>query len=274
MYIVDQNILQCHNSLFGLLGPAYSFKCLLSPLVLVHLWRTYNLPVLLSGLPALPVRPSNAKALSLFHNKTHRGFLKLSSSSPIPSLYFLLGELPVEAQLHIDTLTLFHNVWSNPDSTVHKLVKYILMMSNSNSTTWSNHVQLLCMKYGLPGPLSLMETGTAWQKSRWKCLVKTKVIVFHENELRRQSLSNSKMEYCNTQLSGLSGRPHPALLNVHTTQDAKKLRHHLKFLTGDFLTGERLALNQPNLDPACKLCKAPVESTEHVLVACGATAEI
>ena len=148
------------------------------------------------------------------------------------------------------------------------------MMSNSNSTTWSNHIQLLCQKYGLPGPLSLMEKGTAWTKSSWKCLVKTKVTVFYENELRKQSLSNSKMNLLNTQLSGLSGRPHPALRNIRTTQDAKKLRHHLKFLTGDYITAERLALNQPNLDPACKLCQATVESTEHVLVACRATAEI
>ena len=65
---VDQNIQQCRNSLFALLGPAYSFKCLLSPLVQVHLWRIYNLPVLLSGLPALP---ANVKALYLFQKKRH-----------------------------------------------------------------------------------------------------------------------------------------------------------------------------------------------------------
>ena len=82
------------------------------------------------------------------------------------------------------------------------------------------------------------------------------------------------MKYLNVELCGLSGRPHPALLNIITTQDAKKLRHHLKFLTGDYITAEMLALEQPNLNPACKLCHAPVESTEHVLVTCKATAEI
>ena len=271
---VDQNILQCRKSLFGLLGPAYSYKCQLSPVVQVHLWRTYNLPVLTSGLSALPVRPSNIKALTIFHNKTLRGFLKLSSSSPIPSLHFLLGELPMEAHIHIDTLTLFHNVWANPDSTVHALVKYILKMCSSNSTTWSNHIQILCQKYDLPSPLALMENGALWSKSTWKCHVHTKVTIFYENELRRKSQTNSKMKYLNVELCGLSGRPNPALLNIITTQDAKKLRHHLKFLTGDYITAEMLALEQPNLNPACKLCHAPVESTEHVLVTCKATAEI
>ena len=98
--------------------------------------------------------------------------------------------------------------------------------------------------------------------------------VLHENELRKKSLTNSKMKYLNVQLSGLNGRAHPSLLHINTTQDARKLRPHLKFLAGDFLSGERLALDQPNLSPACKLCCAPIESSEHILTACRATADI
>ena len=144
-------------------------------------------------------------------------------------------------------------------------------MSNSNSTTWSNHIRILCQKYALPNPLELLE-NSAWAKADWKSLITTKVTIFHESTMRR--MPNSKLTYLNVQLLGLSGRPHPALLNILNTQDAKKLRHHLKFLTGDFLTGERLAIDQPNLDPACKLCSAPVESIEHVLVSCRATSEV
>ena len=67
---IDQNIEKCRRSLFALLGPAFSFKCLLSPVVQTHLWRTYSLPVLLSGLPALPIRLANIKPLSIFHHKS------------------------------------------------------------------------------------------------------------------------------------------------------------------------------------------------------------
>ena len=271
---VDQNIQKCRKSLFGLLGPAYAYKCLLSPTVQVHLWKIYNQPVLLSGLAALPLRPPDIRALSIFQNKTLRGFLKLSNSSPIPGLFFLLGELPIEALVHIETLTLFHNIWANPETTIHNLVKYILKMASTSSTTWSNHLQILCIKYGLPSPLFLMENEAPWPKETWKSLVKTKVTIYFEKSLRRQSIPNSKMKYLNIELSGLSGRPHPALHNILTTQDARKLRHHLKFLTGDILTAERLALDQPHLDPSCKLCLDPVESSEHVLVNCSATADV
>ena len=64
------------------------------------------------------------------------------------------------------------------------------------------------------------------------------------------------------------------LHNISTSQDAKKRRLHLKFLTGDFLSNERLSIDQPNLSPACSLCDAPVESIEHILVVCRATSEV
>ena len=108
---IDENISKCRTSLFALLGPAFAYRCLLSPVVQVHLWRACSLPVLLSGLSALPIRPTNVASLEIFHNKIMRGFLKLSKSSPIPALHFLLGELPAEGILHIRTLCLIHNIW-------------------------------------------------------------------------------------------------------------------------------------------------------------------
>ena len=81
------------------------------------------------------------------------------------------------------------------------------------------------------------------------------------------------MDYLNVKLSGLSGHPHPAHRNICTTQDVRTLRLHLKFLTRDYPHAEQLAQDQPHLSPACRLCLAPVESTEHVLVSCSATAE-
>ena len=82
------------------------------------------------------------------------------------------------------------------------------------------------------------------------------------------------MIYLNVQLAGLSGRPHPILHNICTTQDAKKLRLHIKFLTCDIMTNDRLSKTRPNRSSACDLCSAPLDSVEHVLVSCNATAEV
>ena len=259
---VDKNIVKCRNSLFALLGQAFAYKCMLSPIVQVHIWRTCNLPVLLSGLPALPIRPTNLKALELFHKKILRGFLKLSQTSPIPSLYFLLGELPVEGLLHIRTLGVFYNLWSNPHLSIHQTVNYILKMCKSNSTTWSNHVRLLCQQYQLPNPLDLLKTPP-WPKEQWSSFVKTKITIWHENFLRSLAKENSKMCYLNTDLLGLSGRPHPALLGMSCTQDIRKLRIHLKFLTYDASSSHMLSDN----NGACLMCTSDC-SVGHVLVSC------
>ena len=81
------------------------------------------------------------------------------------------------------------------------------------------------------------------------------------------------MEYLNVQLSGLSGSQHVALNNIKTTQDALRLRYHLKFLTGDYLTAVRQSQDQKT-SPGCKLCPAEIESTKHVLAQCLGTADI
>ena len=91
--------------------------------------------------------------------------------------------------------------------------------------------------------------------------------------MRAESLTNSKMSLLNVQLLSLSGPPHPALQNINTTQDFKRLRPHLKFLTGDYPHGVTLSHNQSNLSSACKLCDNPVDSTDHVLSVCRATAD-
>ena len=131
----DRNIMKCQNSLFALLGQAFAYKCMLSPLAQIYIWRTCNLPVLISGLPALPIRPCNIKALEIFHRKILRGILKLSQASPIPALNFLLGKLPLEGVLHARTLGLVYNLWVNPQLSVHNIVAYILKMSKPSSTT-------------------------------------------------------------------------------------------------------------------------------------------
>ena len=64
-----------------------------------------------------------------------RDILKLSSTSPIPALHFLLGELPIEARVHLDIMSLFYNIWMSKDNTVFRIVQYLLKMTDNKSTT-------------------------------------------------------------------------------------------------------------------------------------------
>ena len=130
-----------------------------------HTWTTFIKPVLRSGLAALPIRLTVIRTLSTFHHKILRAILKLSKYSPVTPLYFLLGEVPMEFSLHLDVLSLFWNIWSNPQTKAYEVTKYLLKMSDNSSVTWSAHLRLLCMIYNLPDPLKLMNTP-AWSKQR------------------------------------------------------------------------------------------------------------
>ena len=232
---------------------------------------SYALPVLQSGLSSLPIRPPDMKPLQIFQNKILRGFLKQSFNSPVASLYFLCGELPIEGKLHIDLLTLFHNTWSNPQTKLYDIVLYILKMATEKSTTWSNHLRIICKMYNLPDPLSLMQQP-AMNKSAWKILVKTRVTVYHENELRSLAQANSKLEYFNVQTLSLEERSHP-VLQISETRSAPKLKAHLKFLTGDINTYLNIAIERGG-SPHCRLCSAPCEDTQHIISKCASTAHI
>ena len=65
----------------------------------------------------------------------------------IPDIHFLLGELPMEAKLHRDIFALFVCFWTNPDSKIYQIVKYLLDNSLENSMSLSLHFRHLYEKY-------------------------------------------------------------------------------------------------------------------------------
>ena len=168
-------------------------------------------------------------------------------------MYFLLGNLPVEGVLHLETLGLFYNLWSNPQLSVHETVLYILKMCKSSSTTWSNHRRLIGQQFGIP--CQVLSNPQLPPGMRLICEPCPNII--------------QKCFFLNIDLHGLTGRPHPALLNIFCKQDVKKLRVHLKFLTCDVSNSCMLS----DRNNRCLLCFAKC-SVEHVLVSCPANKSI
>ena len=237
---VDKNIRSTRDALFGFLGNIFSYKCKLSQAVQYHTWNIFLKPVLRSGLSALPIRPPVAKTINTFHHKVLRAILKLSHHSPVAPLYFLLGELSLVASLHLDVLSLFWNVWTNPHTNAYEVVKYLLKMSDDNSMTWSAHVRCIFLIYELPDPLLLLDSPP-WTKTRWKEHTKIVVTSHHEAILRQKAKYNYKLNFLNVQAQGLSGRPHPILSWVSSTHDVTIIRPHIKMLTSDYLCLARCA---------------------------------
>ena len=95
------------------------------------------------------------------------------------------------------------------------------MMSDEKSFTWPVHLMPICSKYGLPDPLQLIQDPPLTKLS-WNQIVTTKVTVYHEKKWRLKAETNSKMNYFNVRLLGLSGKPHPILCNIRDSRDIPK----------------------------------------------------
>ena len=266
---IDLRIKKGRINIFGLLGPAFSFKCLLSPSVKIHLFRTYTSPILQSGLSSFALRTSMLEPLAIFHRKTLRGILSLSRYSTTPALHFLLGELPIEGKIHRDVFSLFYSIWRNPDSKIYSIVKYLLETTQTNSRTWAAHIRYLSVKYDIPDPLLCLESDPP-AKSYYKEFIHTKISAYFENFMREKAMKSSSMQYLNVSLTGLRGKKHPALSGIVTTHEVRKSKIHIKMLAGDFLTYQTKA-ERSGGSPHCRSCpetSPKTESLNHILTEC------
>ena len=256
---------------FGLLGSSFAFKCFLSPVLKLHIFRMYISPVMCSGLSSFALQKTQMEPLVLFERKLIKSILKLSSTAPTTAIYFLTGELPVEGKIHKDVFSNFFSIWNNPDTKIHELIKYLLKTSADNSRTWAIFLRHLCKRYGLEDPLVYLGRDPP-ARSAWKELVSTKITAYFERKLRAAASTNRRMNFLNTYTCNLKGRHHPSLSNMITTWDVKRSRAHLKFLSGNYLTYEVKA-EQTGGSSICKICQTgSVETVSHIISSCSGMA--
>lgn len=124
--------------------------------------------------------------------------------------------------------------------------------------------------YGLEDPSSCLERDPP-KKSYYKEYIQTKITAYHE-KIQKENAKNSKcLRYFNVSLLGLRGRAHPAIQNVFTPEEVKKMRPHIKFLTGNYLTMKIRSEQSDTISPHCTLCDLGCDQDYcHLLASCDA----
>ena len=99
-----------------------------------------------------------------------------------------------EAILHLRQLSLFSMICHLPDDPLHHHANFVLTNLPPSSSSWFHQVRDICLQYGLPHPLSLLQTVVP--KSRFKRMVKLKVTEYWQHALAEECTSPSLSSLC------------------------------------------------------------------------------
>jgi hypothetical protein len=95
----------------------------IDPTTSCNIYKFYVLPRLLYGLDILALKTRDIEKLNRFHKDTLRQFQSLPKRAAIPSVYLLLGALPIEAELHKRQLSFLYILLSAENVKLKRIIE-------------------------------------------------------------------------------------------------------------------------------------------------------
>ena len=238
-----------------------------NPAASLRVEQLYGLPVLLSGTAALVLKKSEEGFLDSHYKRKLESLMKLHQATPEAVVFFLAGALPATARLHLKQLSLFSMITRLPNNILHRIAMHRLTTAKDTSTSWFIRIRDLCLRYGLPHPISQLRNPMS--KLSAKSLFKSKVIDYHEIMLRESASSLSSLYYFKPNFMSLT-KPHPLWTSCcENSYEVSKAIIEAKLISGRYRT-DRLARHfQGSSNGDCRMCDEAVPGTiEHLLLQC------
>ena len=108
-------------------------------------------------------------------------------------MYKILGIEPIEINIKLHVLTLFHNLWTMKDNEAFTICKMILE-KDSKGPYWINLVKEICTEYEIGNPLKLLKIEPP-KKNHWKKFVKEKILRREDDKLTIEINKMSSIKY-------------------------------------------------------------------------------
>ena len=177
-----------------------------NPAASVRVVNMYGIPVLLSGLGSLVLLKSEIQMIDHHHKEILENLMRLHPYTPQCVVSFLAGSLPATALLHQKMLSIFGMICRLKSDILHHHASQVLVASRPSSKSWFIEIRNLCLQYGLPHPLTLLQSNIP--KEAFKKLVKQHILDFWEIKLRKKAASLDSLEYFHPNFMSLKV-PHP-----------------------------------------------------------------
>ena len=118
------------------------------------------------------------------------------------------GCLPAAAPLYLRQLTNFAMVIRMPKNPLHSHVCHLLTTAKGGSRPWYYQIRNVYKQYGLPHPLTLLESPLS--KEQFKKLLRSKIVDYWEQKLRAEFSGPPSLEYFRPELMSLK-HPQPSI---------------------------------------------------------------
>ena len=239
-----------------------------NPAACLAVLRIYGTPVLMSGLGSLVLNNKEVNLIHQHHKNTIRCLQKLPDETPQAVIFFMAGTLPATALLHERQLCLFGMVSRLPNDPLNSHARHALITAKKNSSSWFGNIRDLCLQYGLPHPLTLLDSPLS--KAKFKSLTKSRITDFWEQKLRSEAAPLTSLSYFRPCYMSLA-RTHAIWWTAEANPyEVSKAVIQCKMLSGRYRT---LLLTSNWTESGESCCQAPScsqteESLEHILLDC------
>ena len=262
------------NSLHALLPAGLARRHRGNPAAALRLGQLYGTPVLLSGLASLVLSQAELKILDGHYLLTLQNLLRLHDRTPRSMVYFLAGSLPATAILHQRQMSLFSMICHLKNDPLNLHAQYVILHSKKCSKSWFIQVRDICLQYGLPHPLKLLESPPTMQ--RLKCLVKTKITEYWQHLLASEALTKPSLSHFNPLMHCVVS-PHPVWTTAGSSAfEVNKATILARMISGRYRTDSLCRFWSDTRQGYClaETCDQIVGDLEHLLLHCPALHEV
>jgi hypothetical protein len=268
---IREQTLKATGAMYGLFGAGLHARTGFNPVASKEIWSTFVLSRLLYGSEVWMLKPQLIAKLEHYQVQKLKQLQGLPDRVSNTATLGLVGQLPIEAEIHKKCLTLFRNCIADKDQIEYKIAQRQLAMKNSNSHSWFIYINNILEKYHLPSAYELLARTPS--KGRWSRQVNKSVGDFWEAKFLQEAEEKPSIRF----MSQHSLSPtHPAILwssTLESLRDTHQAYVKVKLLTGCYKLQVHEAMfkrNQHATSSLCRLCSSGAEDRSHFLLTCPA----
>ncbi len=263
---IHAHINSARRTAYALMGIGLHGNDGMDPPTSMRTIRLYIEPRLLYGLEATVLTKTQINMLDSYHRSLLRQIQGLPESTATEAIYILIGALPIEALIHMRTLSLLGAVARLPKShPIHKVATRQLARCDPPRRSWFIYTAEIGDLYGLDVRQQVINP---WPKDTWKTHIRTAVTEkwrerLFTNAAKKTTLKRllhpSELNQAHPVWSSCAGCPY---LVEKATVRARLLVDRVT------LQSSKAKFSNHAVAPDCVLCGRESEDMKHFLLDC------